>query len=110
MQLIELSERWSLPIGKRVLLYVNVGLVSLGLATAASAATSTQTKSKHHHSSTSHSSSSKHFVKTTSRAHGQRTIDEERTAEIQTALIREHYLAGQPTGTGDKGPKTAMLA
>jgi len=81
----------------------------LGLATAASAATSTQTKSKHHHSSTSHSSSSKHFVKTTSRAHGQRTIDEERTAAIQSALIREHYMTGEPTGTWDQASKDAML-
>jgi hypothetical protein len=109
MQLIDLPERWSLPIGKRVLLFVNVGLVSLGLATVASAATSTQTKSKHHHSSTSHSSSSKHFVKTTSRAHGQRTIDEERTAAIQSALIREHYMTGEPTGTWDQASKDAML-
>jgi hypothetical protein len=109
MQLSELRERWSLPIGNRMLPYVNVGLVILGLATGASAATSTQTKSKHHHSSSSHSSSYKHFVKTTSRAHGQRTIDEERTQEIQSALIREHYLTGEPTGTWDQASKDAML-
>jgi hypothetical protein len=108
MQLIALRERWSLPIGHRVLLFVNVGLVTLGLATAASAATSTQTKSKHHHKSSSHYAP-KSFVKTTSRAHGQRTIDEERTQEIQNALIREHYLAGQPTGTWDQSSKEAML-
>jgi hypothetical protein len=108
MQSLELRERWSLPIGHRVLLFVNVGLVTLGLATAASASTSTQTKSKHHHSSSSHYAP-KNFVKTTSRAHGQRTIDEERTQEIQSALIREHYLAGQPTGTWDQSSKDAML-
>jgi hypothetical protein len=108
MQSLELRERWSLPIGHRVLLYVNVGLVTLGLATAASAATSTQTKAKHHHSSSSHYAP-KNFVKTTSRAHGQRTIDEERTQEIQSALIREHYLTGEPTGTWDQSSKEAML-
>jgi len=109
MQSIELRERWSLPIGNRMLLYVNVGLLTVALATAASAATSTQPKSKHHHSSSGHSSSYKHFVKTTSRAHGQRTIDEERTQEIQSALIREHYLTGDPTGTWDQASKDAMV-
>ena len=60
-----------------------------------------------HHSSSSHYS--KHFVKTTSRAHGQRTIDEERTMAIQSALIREHYLSGEPTGVWDQTSKDAML-
>jgi len=108
MQSLELRERWSLPIGHRVFLYVNVGLMTLGLATGASAATSTQTKTKHHHSSSSHYAP-KNFVKVTSRAHGQRTIDEERTQEIQSALIREHYLTGEPTGTWDQASKDAML-
>lgn len=108
MQFINLPERWSLPIGYRVLQSVGVGVVALGLVTAASAATSTQTKSKHgHHSSSSHYS--KHFVKTTSRSHGQRTIDEERTLEIQNALIREHYLNGDATGVWDQASKDAML-
>lgn len=97
-----------MPIGNRVLQCVGVGVVALGLATAASAATSTQTKSKHgHHSSSSHYSKS--FLKTTSsHSHGQRTIDEQRTTEIQSALIREHYLAGDPTGVWDQASKDAM--
>jgi Putative peptidoglycan binding domain len=100
-----------LPIGKRVLQCVSVGVVALGLATAASAATSTQTKTKHGHSSSSHHSSkyAKHFTKTASRSHGQRTIDEERTLEIQNALIRAHYLSGEPTGVWDQNSKDAML-
>jgi hypothetical protein len=108
VQFRNLLERWSLPIGIRVLPIVSVGVVALGLITAASAATSTQTKTKHaHHSSSGHYS--KHLVKTTSRSHGQRTIDEERTMEIQSALIREHYLAGEPTGVWDQNSKEAML-
>lgn len=97
-----------MPIGNRVLQCVGVGVVALGLAAAASAATSTQTKSKHgHHSSSSHYS--KHFVKTTSsHSHGQRSIDEQRTTEIQNALIREHYLSGEPTGQWDQASKDAM--
>lgn len=108
MQFRYLLERWSLPIGNRVLHVVSVGVVALGLATAASAVTSTQTKSKHvHRSSSGHYS--KHFVKTSSRSHGQRTIDEERTLAIQNALIREHYLSGEPSGVWDQSSKDAML-
>ncbi len=108
MQFRNLLERWSLPIGNRVLHIVTVGVAALGLATVVSAATGTQTKSKHaHHSSSSHYS--KHFVKTTSRSHGQRTIDEERTLEIQNALIHEHYMSGEATGVWDQNSKDAML-
>jgi hypothetical protein len=97
-----------LPIGNRVLLFVEVGVVALGLATGASAATSTKTKSKHaHHGSTSHYS--KDFVKVSPKAHGQRSIDEERTLEIQNALIREHYMLGEPSGVWDQTSKEAML-
>lgn len=107
VQFINLLERWSLPIGYRVLQCVGVVVVALGLATAASAATSTQTKSKHgHHGSSRYS---KHFVKSTTRSHGQRTIDEERTMEIQNALIREHYLTGEPSGVWDQSSKEAMV-
>lgn len=108
MQFRYLPERWSLPIGNRVLHIASVGVVAVGLVTAASAATSTQTKAKHaHHGSSGHYS--KHLVKASSHAHGQRTIDEERTMEIQNALIREHYLSGEPTGIWDQSSKDAML-
>jgi peptidoglycan hydrolase-like protein with peptidoglycan-binding domain len=35
-------------------------------------------------------------------------MDEERTREIQTALIKEHYLSGEPTGIWDQQSKDAM--
>ncbi len=84
------------------------------------------TKSKHsssshssssHHSSTYHKtsahSSSKYHHSTkkrrvSARSHGQRTIGEERTREIQEALIREHYLSGDPSGVWDAQSKEAM--
>jgi len=44
-----------------------------------------------------------------SRVRGQRTIDEERTLKIQSALIREHYLSGEPTGVWDQASKDAMI-
>jgi hypothetical protein len=41
--------------------------------------------------------------------HGQQAIDADRSREIQTALIREHYLDGEPTGVWDDRSKAAML-
>lgn len=40
--------------------------------------------------------------------HGQRQIDPERAREIQTALIREHYLTGEPSGQWDAESQAAM--
>jgi hypothetical protein len=40
--------------------------------------------------------------------HGQRQIDPDRAREIQTALIREHYMAGEPTGEWDAESQAAM--
>lgn len=84
-----------------------------GLVAATSATTTTHAKTKHSKLSSTHSSfrhhSSSHTVKAASRSHGQHTIDEERTREIQTALIREHYLTGEPTGVWDQASKDAML-
>jgi len=39
---------------------------------------------------------------------GQRQIDPERAREIQTALIREHYLTGEPSGQWDAQSQAAM--
>ena len=42
------------------------------------------------------------------RFRGQQAINEDRTTEIQEALIRSHYLQGQPTGMWDDGTREAM--
>jgi len=42
-------------------------------------------------------------------SHGQHGIDEERTVAIQSALIREHFLTGEPSGVWDQTSKDAML-
>jgi len=91
----------------------------IAVAAAASATTTTKAKPKHAKTSSTHSShysrtasrhhSSAHAVKATSRSHGQHSIDEERTREIQTALIKEHYLTGEPSGVWDQASKDAML-
>lgn len=40
--------------------------------------------------------------------HGQQQIQQDRAREIQEALIREHYLDGQPTGIWDAKTTEAM--
>jgi len=39
---------------------------------------------------------------------GQQKIDGERARTIQEALIREHYLSGEPTGTWNQASEDAM--
>lgn len=43
-----------------------------------------------------------------SRKRGQQAIDSTRAREIQEALIREHYLQGEPSGTWDAATQAAM--
>jgi peptidoglycan hydrolase-like protein with peptidoglycan-binding domain len=40
--------------------------------------------------------------------HGQQAIDPERVTQIQQALIREHYLDGEPSGSWDSPTEAAM--
>ena len=42
------------------------------------------------------------------RVRGQKKIDSERARTIQEALIREHYLNGEPTGTWNEASEQAM--
>ncbi len=42
------------------------------------------------------------------RKRGQQAIDSTRARQIQEALIREHYLDGQPSGTWDAATQAAM--
>jgi hypothetical protein len=42
------------------------------------------------------------------RVHGQQSIDSARTLEIQQALIREHYLQGEPSGEWDQATRAAL--
>jgi hypothetical protein len=54
------------------------------------------------HSKTSKKKPASHQLK------GQRQIDPDRAREIQTALIREHYLTGEPSGQWDSASQAAM--
>jgi putative peptidoglycan binding protein len=62
---------------------------------------SAKTKKHSHHHVTKVSKHSRH-------KRGQQAIQEDRAREIQTALIREHYLDGEPTGVWDQRTQTAM--
>jgi uncharacterized low-complexity protein len=98
-----------------------MALLLAGTATATSSQTkstkSAKSSSSSHKSSkssksstsakTSSSKSKKKSAKATS--HGQHGIDQERTLEIQQALVREHYLTGEPTGKWDQDTKDALL-
>ncbi len=109
-----------MPIGTRVIQIAGALSVSLALVGVTSATATTKTKTKHTahlssthstsaHSTNHHSSSSRHVTKTVARSHGQHSIDEDRTREIQEALIREHYMTGEPSGTWDETSKEAMV-
>jgi peptidoglycan hydrolase-like protein with peptidoglycan-binding domain len=43
-----------------------------------------------------------------SKPQSQRTIDDERATQIQSALIRSGYLSGEPSGHWDAGTQAAM--
>jgi len=57
--------------------------------------------------SSKHKTSGKKTKRTASRR-GQMKIDSQRAREIQQALIREHYLSGEPSGVWDGATESAM--
>jgi len=62
-------------------------------------------------STTTHATSAKHHSsrrRRSARVRGQKKIDAERARTIQEALIREHYLSGEPTGTWNQASEDAM--
>lgn len=65
--------------------------------------TSTSSSPASHHSTRRSSGKSR-----TKRVRGQQKIDSERATSIQEALIREHYLSGEPSGAWDQASESAM--
>ena len=70
-------------------------------------ATSKQT-SAHASAQKSKSFRGKKSSKQASKKRGQQAIDSTRAREIQTALIREHYMQGEPSGSWDAATQAAM--
>jgi hypothetical protein len=60
----------------------------------------------------SHTTTSSHAKKgskqVAKKKHGQQAIDPTRAREIQTALVREHYMQGEPSGSWDAATQAAM--
>lgn len=101
----------------RILRSLSITAISLLLALPSTATTTTTKPKSTKPSSSSHKSSAKSGKTTSSKSkkksakatsHGQHGIDEARTREIQAALIREHYLSGEPTGAWDQTTKDAL--
>ena len=77
--------------------------------TASPASKSTATHSASSHSHSGHKASTKSKAKSKGRKlRGQQAIDSSRVMQIQQALIREHYLAGEATGNWDAQTQAAM--
>ena len=85
-----------------VLLTVALSLACLGTAGA------TTKKTTHKTATHKTTSSKKASAKKSSRSRGQAAPDSNRTREIQTALIREHYLSGEASGQWDSRTKEAL--
>jgi cytoskeletal protein RodZ len=66
--------------------------------------TSSRTSSR----SSAHKASKSVRGKKTSKKRGQQAIDSTRARQIQEALIREHYMQGEPSGTWDATSQAAM--
>jgi peptidoglycan hydrolase-like protein with peptidoglycan-binding domain len=77
-------------------------LMSALAATPAVASRTHRAPTSGHHKASS--KKAKHHV-----VMGQRTIDPDRAREIQTALIRENYMSGAPSGQWDAETQAAMV-
>lgn len=101
-----------MPIGDLISHVAGILLALSLVAGVASATTTAKPKTKNPQVTKVHSSSRHHSAKSNKKSasgsHGQRGIDEQRTTEIQTALIKEHYLSGEPSGTWDDATRDAM--
>ena len=86
-------------------------LLSAVLCATAAFATPTHKKPSNAHAKSVHHSGKSAKTSAKSRRkklHGQQGIDTARATEIQQALIREHYMTGEPTGQWDSTTMSAM--
>src|SRR5256885_7292740 len=85
-------------------------VLAASLASASTPATNQsakpKSKSKIHASGKLHRAS--RLSKKSRKPRGQQAIDSSRAQEIQQALVREHYLTGEPSGTWDAATQQAL--
>lgn len=86
---------------------VVAGIILMLTAAHSPAQNKTSTVSTKQHSSAK-SKDRRHARKSSWKHHGQQGIQAERARAIQEALIREHYLTGEPSGVWDSRSKEAM--
>jgi len=79
---------------------------SMAVATAQPKPHPTANSSKKHTSKLH--KSSRYVSKKARKPRGQKAIDNARATEIQQALVREHYLSGEPSGTWDAATQGAL--
>ena len=82
-------------------------IFALAFASALSVAPAFATRT-HRAATSGHSSKTSKKKGAAHQTHGQRQIDPERAKQIQSALIREHYLSGTPSGEWDAESQAAM--
>ena len=92
-----------------------VGILFLSACVAGATTRSTSRKTLSHHKSTAASAhkQSAHLAlasthKKAKKVKGQQVIASDRAREIQTALVREGYMKGEPSGAWDDATKEAM--
>lgn len=90
---------------KSFFLFSMMLLLSMGVSTAQTSAAAKKKSSGKSHASAKHRKGAK---KTSWKRKGQQGIQPERAREIQTALIREKYLSGEPTGVWDSRTQDAI--
>jgi peptidoglycan hydrolase-like protein with peptidoglycan-binding domain len=86
--------------------------LALTLSVAVTPAAAKSHKTKHKHAATTTKGKARHgkaAKKGKAAKRGQQAIQNDRAREIQSALIREHYMNGEPTGTFDDQTREALV-
>jgi peptidoglycan hydrolase-like protein with peptidoglycan-binding domain len=95
-----------LPIAAGIVLIT--ASLSLGSSVPAKKTPAKKPSVKHSTSSSKMHKTSRYASKKSRKPRGQQAIDGERTREIQEALVREHYLNGEPSGKWDDATQGAL--
>jgi len=95
-----------LPIAAGIVLIT--ASLSLGSSVPAKKAPAKKPSVKHSTASSKTHKTSRYASKKSRKPRGQQAIDGERTREIQEALVREHYLNGEPSGKWDDATQGAL--
>lgn len=82
--------------------------LTAALVAAPALAATTHKSATSTHAHVRHAVAHLHSKSKSHKLHGQQSIQPERVTQIQQALIREHYLTGEPNGQWDADTQAAM--